>query len=193
MPHPTPNNTIVRASPCRPALDVHPLAPEDAGHAVDAVFAQLSPRSRYLRFHTPAPRLTGPVRARLVDLDGRCRAAVVAEARGPDGPGPVGIARLARSGPGSAEIAVAVGDAWQRRGIGRRLVTAIAALAEELEYSALSGAVLPENVAMLGLVRRVFPWVRAHFDGDVVQLAIPLGAAAATVTDEDVLADLVAR
>jgi GNAT superfamily N-acetyltransferase len=189
----TPKRTIVRASRGRPGLTVHRLAPEDAGRAVDTVFAQLSPRSRYLRFHTPVHRLIGPIRARLVDLDGRCRAAVVADVPGPDGPGPVGIARLARSGPGTAEIAVAVADAWQRRGIGSRLATAIAVLAEELGYTTLSGAVLPENVAMLGLARRVFPRVRAHFDGDVVQLAIPLGPAASTVTDEDVLADLVSR
>ncbi|GAA1211380.1 hypothetical protein GCM10009608_54750 [Pseudonocardia alaniniphila] len=193
MPHSAPKSTIVRASPECPALDVHPLAPEDAGLAVDAVFAQLSPRSRYLRFHSPVHRLTGPVRAGLVDLDGRCRAAVVAVVGAPDGPGPVGIARLARSGPESVEIAVAVADAWQRRGIGSRLVTAIAELAESLGYTTLSGAVLPENVAMLGLVRRIFPWVRAHYDGDVVQLGVRLGPAAWTITDEDLIAGLTAR
>jgi GNAT superfamily N-acetyltransferase len=193
MPPTTPKKTIVRASPGRLVFDVHPLAPGDAGHAVDTVFAQLSPRSRYLRFHSPVHRLTGPVRARLVDLDGRCRAAVVAVVRDPDGRGPVGIARLARSGPGSAEIAVAVADAWQRRGIGSRLVIAIAELAESLGYSTLSGAVLPENVAMLGLVRRIFPWVRLQYDGDAVQLGIRLGAAAWTITDEDLMAELTAR
>jgi len=195
MPRTTPKKTIVRASPGHPVLDVHPLAPEDAGHAVDAVFAQLSPRSRYLRFHSPVHRLTGPVRARLVDLDGRCRAAVVAvvgRPDGPDGPSPVGIARLARSGPGSVEIAVAVADAWQRRGIGSRLVTAIAELAEGLGYTTLSGAVVPENVAMLGLVRKIFPWVRAQYDGDVVQLRIRLGSAAWTITD-DLIAELTAQ
>jgi GNAT superfamily N-acetyltransferase len=193
MPHLTPKSTIVRASPGPAALDVHPLAPDDAGHAVDTVFAQLSPRSRYLRFHSPVHRLTGPVRAGLVDLDGRSRAAVVAVVGGSDGPSPVGIARLARSGPASVEIAVAVADAWQRRGIGSCLVTAIAELAESLGYTTLSGAVLPENVAMLGLVRGIFPWVRAHYDGDVVQLRVQLGPAAWTITDEDLIAGLTAR
>jgi GNAT superfamily N-acetyltransferase len=196
MPHSASKSTIVRARPGLPAFGVHPLSPEAAGHAVDAVFAQLSPRSRYLRFHSPVHRLTGPVRAGLVDLDGRCRAAVVAVVGGPDGwhgPRPVGIARLARSGPASVEVAVAVADAWQRRGIGSRLVTAIAELAESLGYTTLSGAVLPENVAMLGLVRRIFPWVLAHYDGDVVQLRIRLGPAAWTITDEDLMAGLTPR
>ncbi|WP_433555179.1 N-acetyltransferase family protein [Pseudonocardia xinjiangensis] len=175
------------------AVHVRPLDRWTAGHAVDTVFAQLSPRSRYLRFHSAVPRLPAPVRAALVDLDGRSRAAVVAETCGPDGPAPVGIARIARTDPGTAEIAVAVVDDWQRQGIGRLLVSAVATLAEELGYTALRGGVLPENVAMLGLARSVFPPATRHFDGDVVQLAVPLGPAAWTVTDEDVLADLVSR
>jgi GNAT superfamily N-acetyltransferase len=105
----------------------------------------------------------------------------------------VGIARLARSGPESVEIAVAVADAWQRQGTGSRLVTAIAEMAEGLGYTTLSGAVLPENVAILGLVRRIFPWVRTQYDGDVVQLRIRLGSAAWTITDDDLIAELTAQ
>jgi GNAT superfamily N-acetyltransferase len=196
----TQNSTIVRAAGREqpvaadiPGVRVRPLDQQEAGHVVDAVFAQLSPQSRFLRFHSPVPRLPGPVRAGLVDLDGRSRAAVVAEVPGPDGPIPVGIARLARTGDGTADVAVAVVDAWQRRGVGSRLVTALAALAEQLGYTKLSGAVLPENVAMLSMVRSVFPAVLSHYDGDVVQVAVRTGTAAFTVTEEDVMADLVRR
>jgi GNAT superfamily N-acetyltransferase len=196
----TQNSTIVRAldrvqsaTVDFPVVRLRPLDRQEAGHVVDAVFAQLSPQSRFLRFHSPVPRLPGPVRAGLVDLDGRSRAAIVAEVLGPDGPAPVGIARLAYTGDGTADVAVAVVDAWQRLGVGSRLVAALAALAEQLGYTKLSGAVLPENVAMLGMVRSVFPAVLSHYDGDVVQVAVRTGAAAWTVTEEDVMADLLRR
>ncbi|OZM81485.1 GNAT family N-acetyltransferase [Pseudonocardia sp. MH-G8] len=204
MTSPSPrNSTIVRTttfSPthCRPrlredrgprAVVVRPLDRAGAGAAVDAVFAGLSPRSRYLRFHSPVPRLPATVRQRLVDVDGRRQAAVVATVCGT----PVGIARVIGDGDGAADVAVAVVDAWQRRGVGRELLTALAALAEEIGYRELRGSILPENVAMRGLAARVLPWARPWFDGDTVQFAAPIGPAAWTVTHEDLLADLVRR
>jgi hypothetical protein len=48
----------------------------------------------------------------------------------------------------------------------------------------------PESV---GLVRRIFPRVRAQYDAHVVQLDIRLGPAAWTITDEDLIAGLTAR
>jgi GNAT superfamily N-acetyltransferase len=179
---------------------VHALDRAGAEAAVDAVFAGLSPRSRYLRFHSPIPRLPASVRARLVDIDGTRHAAVVAEVAGsapsvfePRLSEPIGIAQVFGPGHGAADVAVAVVDAWQRRGIGRRLLTAVAALAEEIGYTELRGSILPENVAMQRLARSVLPWVRPWFDGEVVQFAAPIGPAAWTVTHEDLLADLVQR
>jgi GNAT superfamily N-acetyltransferase len=167
---------------------VHPLDHAGAGAAVDAVFAGLSPRSRYLRFHSPVPRLPMSVRARLVDVDGCRHLAVVAETCED---GPIGLAQAFGAGHGTADIAVAVVDAWQRRGVGRRLLTALAALAEEVGYTELRGSVLPENVAMHGLARKVLPWARPWFDGETVQFVAAIGPAAWTVTHEDLLADLV--
>lgn len=167
---------------------VRPLDRASADAAVDAVFAGLSPRSRYLRFHSPVPRLPASVRARLVDVDGRRHAAVVAEDRGL---GPIGLAQIFGDGHGTGDVAVAVVDAWQRHGIGRRLLTAVAALAEEIGYTELRGSVLPENVAMQGLARSVLPWARPWFDGETVQFVASIGPAAWTVTHEDLLADLV--
>jgi GNAT superfamily N-acetyltransferase len=183
------NSTIVRTvteSDTLPEPVVRPLERTNAAIAVDAVFAGLSPRSRYLRFHSPVPRLTPAVRARLVDVDGRRRAGLVACVRGT----PIGIARVIGDGTGAAEVGVAVVDAWQRRGVGRHLLTALAALAEEIGYTELRGSILPENIAMRGLVARVLPRARPWFDGDTVQFAAPIGPAAWTVTHEDLLADL---
>jgi GNAT superfamily N-acetyltransferase len=167
---------------------VHPLDRAGAEAAVDAVFAGLSPRSRYLRFHSPVPRLPASVRARLVDIDGVRHAAVVAEARAD---GPIGIAQVFGAGHGTADVAVAVVDAWQRRGIGKRLLIAVAAVAEQIGYTELRGSILPENVAMKRLARSVLPWARPWFDGETVQFVAAIGPAAWTLTHEDLLADLV--
>ncbi|MBB5955948.1 RimJ/RimL family protein N-acetyltransferase [Saccharothrix tamanrassetensis] len=163
---------------------VRVLDREGAGAAVDAVFQGLSPQSRYLRFHAPMPRLTASMRGQLVDLDGCRKAAVVAE-RGEQA---IGIARLAAIGQGVAEMAVAVVDDWQRKGVGTLLVTALGDLATELSYTELVGEVLHENLAVLRLVRRAFPGVRLdRTEDEVIRISYPLTF---TLTHEELVADL---
>lgn len=183
------NRTIVRT--CRSA-GVRELSRHDAGHAVDTVFAGLSPRSRYLRFHAPVPRLPAVVRDRLVAVDGIGHIAFVAEAPGVDGPVPVGIARVIRNAarPGRADIAVAVVDDWQRCGVGTRLLTELVAVAERRGVRLLQGDVLAENVAIIALARRVAPATRVRFADGTAQLDIPLGPDAWTVTHEDLVASM---
>lgn len=168
------------------------LLTRDDGAAVDAVFDGLSHRSRYLRFHSPMPRLTGPMRTALLNVDGCDRAALVAEVgNGAQGSGAaVGIARLARTGQrGEAELAVAVVDAWQGRGVGQRLLTQLGALALELGYERLHGFVLPENGRVVRLLHRVFPGSVRRWDDGVIRVDCPLGIP--EITDDDLLAALV--
>jgi RimJ/RimL family protein N-acetyltransferase len=184
-------STIVRAYPT-----VRRLVRAEAATVIDAVYAGLSAHSRFLRFHSPVPRLPDAVRARLADVDGRRHAAVVAEIRHATGDTePVGIAHLLGDGDGAhtADVAVAVVDEWQRRSVGRQLLIAVTALAEELGYAELQGIVLPENVAMQRLARSALPWARPWFDGETIRFAAPIGPAAWTLTHEDLLADLVRR
>jgi GNAT superfamily N-acetyltransferase len=179
--------TIVRALPA--AVEIRPLTQSEAPAAIDAVFAGLSPRSRFLRFHSPLPRLSQQLRASLADLDGHRRVALAAEVQG----APVGIAQFVATGPDEAEMAVAVVDASQRRGVGTQLLTALTEVATDLGYTRLTGSVLPENAAMLALAARLAPWPRPTWDGEVVRVVLPLGPAAWTVTEEDVLAALLTR
>jgi GNAT superfamily N-acetyltransferase len=145
------------------------------GATVDAVFAGLSEQSRYLRFHTAMPRLPGSVRRSLLDVDGHDRAALVAEVSGPRGPLPVGIARLVRTGPCTAELSVAVVDTWHGLGIGRRLMTELAELADRTGYSLLQAYVLRENQRAIRLLETAFPGALMHWDGSVVQVDCPVG------------------
>lgn len=186
--------TTVRGRRRRPAaiLRIRPLRRDDL--AVDAVFDGLSPQSRYLRFHGPTPRLTGSVRRHLLDVDGRSRAALVAEARTNRGWRTAGIARLIAVSPGRAELAVAVVDAWQGRGVGRRLVAALGDLARDLGYRELYGDALRENTHVVRLLRSVFSGARLSWSSGVVRITCPLDRdiPAGELTHDDLLADLLA-
>ncbi len=157
---------------CLSRLRIRPLTRDD-GAALDAVFAGMGVQSRFLRFHSPVPRLNHGMRHSLLHLDGRDRAALVAELPSRDGWAPIGIARLVRTGDRQAELAVAVVDRWQHHGVGQRLLEALGDLATELGYAELYGDVLPENDVMARLLRRVFPSALRRCDDGVVRVPLP--------------------
>lgn len=154
-------------------LRVRRLRSDDT-HAVDTVFAGLSDRSRYLRFHCPVPRLSGSLRRMFLNVDGDDRLALLAEAQTPDGWEPVGIAGLFHTIPGQAEISVAVIDAWHRRGVGRTLLTAVQAAATAHQLDRLTALVLAENHAARALIHAVFPLHTSSPDGPTVEVACHL-------------------
>ena len=132
---------------------------------LDAVFAGLSPTSRYQRFHAGLPQLTPQTRERLAAVDGRTHLAVAAFA----GATPVGIARLIRVDDCCAELAIEVVDAWQRRGIGTRLLRAVAALGAAAGIRTVEADVLAENVVDQVVFASVFPILEFAQDGPVVR------------------------
>ena len=140
-------------------IHVRPLRRDEA-EVLDRVFAGLSPQSRHLRFHSPIPQLTAPVRRALLAVDGRDHVALVAMARGE----PVGIARLIRDPVRSheAEIAFEVVDAWQRRGVGRRLMIALMEALQDRRGKVVESDVLATNRNMLDFVTRLGFEIRPH-------------------------------
>ena len=100
-------------------LHVRPIRPEDA--ALERAFvASLSEETRYFRFFYQLNELTPAMLARFtqVDYDREMALVAVDEAGG----APVDRRRRAlqhESGRESAEFAIVVADAWQRRGVGR--------------------------------------------------------------------------
>jgi GNAT superfamily N-acetyltransferase len=165
---------------------IRPLRAGEDG-PVDAVFDGLSPHSRYLRFHAGLPRLTAALRASLVAVDGSRRVALVAEST--VGGEPVGIARFVATGSDRAELAVAVVDAWQGCGVGRRLLEELRRAALDLGYRELTALVLPENRTMVTLLRRVFPGTVAAVDGGALELICPVDPAAVEITLADLLGE----
>jgi len=163
----------------------------DEGDVLDAVFAELSPRSRYLRFHSPIDGMGPPVRRALLAVDGQHHVALVAVSRRGQ---PVGIARLIRNRlrPEEAEVALEVVDAWQRRGVGRLLLTALGEEAQRLGVRRLLALVLPENTAAFALLRSVFPVCFARRGSDATELVCVLGDHGWEITMDDILGDLAA-
>jgi GNAT superfamily N-acetyltransferase len=174
---------------------IRPLRRDEADVLVRFVDL-LSPRSRFLRFHSPIPALPPMVRRALLDVDERDRIALVAEA---DDGTAIGLAHLIRSRGSShgstssteAEIAVAVADAWHRQGVGRALVSAFTDRARALGIDRLTARVLPENTAARELFRATFEVSLVRRDWDAMILTALLEGAQ-QITADDVLDDLVA-
>lgn len=135
---------------------VRPILPQDAP-LFDAFVRGLAARSRYLRFHGPLAALPADALARLVRVDHCGHLALVASVFDGRAETAIAEARYVLDGlegvPGEVEFAVAVADAWQGRGIGRRLLAALARAAADAGHERLVGDVHTDNVAMLALAR----------------------------------------
>jgi GNAT superfamily N-acetyltransferase len=131
------------------------------------VFAGLSERSRRLRFLGSKPRLLESDLAHLVDV-GRCGSEAVAAIDEESGR-TVGIARFVRDDDRpEAEIAFAVVDEWQGRGLGERLLVELRRLAQEEGILRFRALVAHGNSPAFALVRSLGD-VLAHdyVDGNV--------------------------
>nr|MDQ3758225.1 GNAT family N-acetyltransferase [Actinomycetota bacterium] len=112
----------------------------------------------------------------LADVDHDRRQAIAAEVDGEI----VGVARydvLSEGDGREAEVAVLVEDAWQRHGLGRRLVQDLAELAAERGVEAFTAIMLGENRAALHLLRSLAPKARVHPDHGELAARIPLALA----------------
>lgn len=133
-------------------LALLPLRPGDTATVHD-VFAQLSPHSARMRFHTAVPRLTqGMARHLAAVVPGRHEAVVAVL-----GGRPVGLGRWLRDGsePRAVEVAVEVADAVQGHGIGGRLLREVLASARDAGARAALAHVHAENERMAAWLRRL--------------------------------------
>src|SRR5262249_15081789 len=123
-----------------PSLRVRPLRHGDA-RTVMAVFQRLGDESRRARVNGPKPGLTAAELRQLATVDST-RHVLVAYVDGD--PQPVAIARLVRDGR-SAEIAFAVADDYQRRGIGSILTAELIADARASGVTEITALMSTDN------------------------------------------------
>ena len=144
-----------------PTLLVRPLERGDVA-TVSAVFGRLGDQSRRARFNGPKPCLTSAELKQLAAVD-HSHHALVAYVEGD--PQPVAIARLARNDHDSAEIAFAVADSYQHRGIGSALAVELIADARAAGITEITALASSDNPATLALLRRTTEVVDVHFEG----------------------------
>lgn len=124
------------------------------GRLLQAALRELSDRTRYLRFHAPRTAFSEEELRYLTDVDGEKHFALAAlDARAKR---LVGVGRFFRVNAAAteAELALAVVDALQGRGLGSLLLDRLSIAAREREVRRFTGFVLGENTAMRQLVRK---------------------------------------
>lgn len=133
---------------------VRPVHPQDAGLAMRFV-SELSPASRYNRFHQPLRELTPAMARWATQVDHDHHIALIAEVFQDGREVEIGVARyVVGDAADVAEVAVAVADAWQRQGVGERLLRGLVQIAARRGLAWLEGEVLKDNAGMLALAKR---------------------------------------
>ncbi len=168
-------------------VTVRAIRPDDRD-ALRAAFHKLSPLSRYRRFQGHLSDLSPAMLRYLTEVDGDEHFAVVALLERPRRPALralpgalferwqappeiVGVARLIRLRPDTAEVAITVADALQRKGLGARLLSILVTHARRSGVETLVAHVLADNTPMRELLSKV--GVVRPVDHDTVTVALP--------------------
>ena len=138
--------------------------------AIGAMWERCSLATRTARFHVPVRDIPASyLTAVLADP-----AANVVAASEPDGD-VAGLASLIRGASGgTAELGVLVEDAWQRRGIGRRLVAHLVSAAPARGITTLTASILAANAPVADLLRQVPGQFSVAADGWVLNVRVRL-------------------
>jgi protein lysine acetyltransferase len=154
-----------------PGTWMRPIAPDDKAR-LQAGVASLSRESAYGRFLTGKPSLTQGELRYLTEVDGVDHIALLVLDRNDD---MVAVARIVRdpAAPDTAELAVLVCDAWQRRGIGRTLTRE---LTLRSGVDRVAGTMLATNRAALALMRGIGPLEYSAISAGVREVVARVGA-----------------
>ena len=150
-------------------LAIRPVRPDDAAE-LGRFFADLSLESRVFRFFAAVVNADSSVQ-RMVNVNYTSSYGLVAVAGAPAKV--VGHAMYVEIGPRKAELALAVADTYQGRGVGTILLGQLAEAAAAEGYEVLEAVVRPENHRMLQMLRESgFP-VHARSEPGEVHADIP--------------------
>ena len=170
----------LRASPGRlvrlrdgRAVVVRSARPAD-GAAVQRFVRELSPLARRRRFFGALSELSPAQLDRLVGAQGPRALSLVALSANEGEPRIVAMAQYAHDESEAAEFAVVVADAWQRQGLGARLLELLLERAALAGVRVMNGFALAENGPMLDLAAKLGFVAAEDRDPDLVRLERPL-------------------
>jgi acetyltransferase len=136
-------------------LTLRHIAPTDA--AIEQAFVHgLSPQSSYFRFHGTITDLSKKDLEKFTNPDSRNEVALIVLCSRETSEEEIGVARYVIDPDGAnCEFAIVVADAWQKRGIGTRLMNALIRHIQGSGVKRMSGYVLKTNSAMRKFVKQL--------------------------------------
>jgi RimJ/RimL family protein N-acetyltransferase len=156
---------------------IRPIEAGDKERLVNGL-RQLSEESIRKRFLAAKPRFTAAELRYLTEVDGRNHIALVAVLE--DDPDQlVAVARCVRlpDRPGTAEMAIVVGDPWQGQGLGRALALALADEAVAAGIRRFAATMLGDNEAARRLMRTFSRRLEeARVEGGLREVVVELAA-----------------
>lgn len=155
------------------SVTLRPLRPEDRD--VELAFVSgLSPETRSNRLLGGARQITREYIESLVNVD-YSRDMALAATTMLDGETLIGVARyVLEKDNKTAEFAIVIADAWQGRGIGRRLLRKLIEVAGRRGVKRLYGEILSINRPMLEFVRKLGFRLEPHQDPTLTRALIDL-------------------
>ena len=154
-------------------ITIRPIRPEDAEMEQDFV-KNLSDESKNYRFMDTLRELTQSMLVRFTQIDYDREMALVATLPEKDGKTvQIAVARYVTNPDGeTVEFALAVADAWQKHGIGRKLMSALIESARIKGYRAIVGDVLSQNTKMFRLMGSLGFTIHPHPDDPAVKRVV---------------------
>jgi acetyltransferase len=141
------------------ALVIRPIVPADES-GLQQFIRNLSLASRYMRFMMAMRELSGEMLDRFVHPQAGREVALVASS---PAAGIVGLAQYVADEAGDGcEVAIVVGDAWQRQGLGTDLLGALMDAAADNGVTHVHADVLADNHAMRALACKLGCEVRTN-------------------------------
>jgi len=135
------------------SIEIRALRPDDETQMLAAV-SRTSSQSLYRRFFGPKKGFSESEKAFFLNVDFTDHVALVATIKRDDRTEIVAGARYVVAEPGIAEVAFTVIDDFQGKGVGSALMRHLVLLARRASLKQLVADVLPENAAMINILKQ---------------------------------------
>jgi acyl-CoA hydrolase/GNAT superfamily N-acetyltransferase len=151
---------------------VRPIRPDDEP-MMREMFYNFSEQTKYLRYHAAIKAMPHDKLQVFCTIDYDTEMALIGLAGPPGAEEVVGVARyMTDAEHATAEVAFAVQDNWQRKGLGTYFLGRLLQIARERGISAFHAYVLVENSGMLKIFHRSGLVVETQTEGDVVRVTM---------------------